>query len=67
MRVGRKLVGQRNSTDYEAYCSGKARVRFQGRVPRCEPVKRGAADDLGAAERLPLLPIEEVLRRRLTR
>jgi hypothetical protein len=29
------LVGQRNWTDYPEYCGGRARTRFQGRVPRC--------------------------------
>jgi hypothetical protein len=29
------LVGQRNSTDYNEYCGGKAHVRFMGAVPDC--------------------------------
>jgi hypothetical protein len=29
------LVGQRNSTDYNQYCGGKAHVRFMGAVPDC--------------------------------
>jgi hypothetical protein len=30
------VVGQRNVTDYQAYCNKQTRVRYQGRLPRCE-------------------------------
>ncbi len=30
-----ELVAQRNSTDYKAYCEGKARTRFMGKIPKC--------------------------------
>jgi hypothetical protein len=35
-----RLVAQRNWTDYPAYCGGKARVGFHGRVPRCASPSR---------------------------
>lgn len=34
------LVAQRNSTDYFAYCNGKARTRFMGKIPKCSGVMR---------------------------
>jgi hypothetical protein len=59
-----RLVAQRNSTDYEEYCGGKSRTRFQGKVPRCEPLKRTELL-CGTAEGDLPLPIEDVLKRRL--
>jgi hypothetical protein len=59
-----RLVAQRNSTDYEEYCGGKSRTRFQGRVPRCESLKRTELI-CGTAEGDLPLPIEDVLKRRL--
>ena len=34
------LVAQRNSTDYNAYCNGKARTRFMGKIPKCASTVR---------------------------
>ncbi|NOX43547.1 MAG: hypothetical protein GXP19_07420, partial [Gammaproteobacteria bacterium] len=30
-----ELVAQRNSTDYKAYCDGKARTQFMGKISKC--------------------------------
>lgn len=35
-----RLVAQRSWTDYPAYCDGKSRVLFQGRVPKCASAAR---------------------------
>jgi hypothetical protein len=29
------LVGQRNATDYPAYCNGMSKVLYQGKIPKC--------------------------------
>jgi hypothetical protein len=58
------LVAQRSSTDYEEYCGGKSRTRFQGKVPRCDAIKRTELICGSAEGDLPL-PIEDVLKRRL--
>ena len=34
------LVGQRNVTDYAAYCGKQTRARFQGRIPKCTTATR---------------------------
>ena len=34
------LVAQRNSTDHNEYCDGKARTRFMGKIPKCETTVR---------------------------
>jgi hypothetical protein len=59
-----RLVAQRNSTDDEAYCGGKSRTRFQGKVPRCQALERSEIICGRAGGELPL-PIEDVLERRL--
>lgn len=56
------LVAARSATDYPAFCGGKARIRFQGRVPNCGPMKR---DELicGTDDHPLPRPIEDVLKR----
>jgi hypothetical protein len=60
-----RLVAQRNSTDYEEYCGGTSRTRFQGKVPRCEKMARTELI-CGVAEGDLPLPIEDVLKRRIS-
>ena len=36
-----RLVSQRNWTDHDAYCGGRASTRLMGRVPRCDAITRG--------------------------
>lgn len=56
------LVGQRNWTDYPAYCGGRSRTRFQGRVPRCAAAAR---DELicGEAGGTVFTPADDLARR----
>ncbi len=56
------LVGQRNWTDYPAYCGGRARARFQGRVPRCTSPARQELI-CGEAGETVLAPAEDLTRR----
>lgn len=60
------LVAARSATDYPAFCGGKARIRFQGRVPDCGPMTR---DELicGTGDHPLPRPIEDVLKRWLPR
>lgn len=53
------LVGQRNETDYQAYCDGATRARFQGRIPKCDAM---SSPELicGAAASPPLPPIDDL-------
>lgn len=59
-----KLVGQRNSTDYAEYCGGKARIRYQGRVPKCDSMEREEVI-CGSAEYPLPRPIEDVLKKQV--
>jgi hypothetical protein len=58
-----KLVGQRNRADHQAYCGGRARLRFQGRIPRCPSTTRQEVL-CGKAEQPLASPLDEVLQRR---
>jgi hypothetical protein len=55
------LVGQRNVTDYEAYCGHQTRVRYQGRVPRCEKLS-GSEHICGEHRRPARTPLEDLRR-----
>ena len=35
-----KLVAQRNFTDYNAWCDGRARKLFTGKIPICQATER---------------------------
>lgn len=57
-----RLVAQRNSSDHDAYCKGRARKMLYGRIPRCETM---VSDELicGKAEGpLPTI-MDELLQR----
>jgi hypothetical protein len=56
------LVGQRNSTDYAEYCGGRARIRYQGRIPMCDAMEREEVICGSADYPLPR-PIEDVLKK----
>ena len=54
------LVGQRNVTDYAAYCGKQTRARFQGRIPKCTTATRSeliCGDAAGAMN-----PLDDVRR-----
>lgn len=55
------LVGQRNLTDYTAYCGGKTSASWQGRIPACDATVR---EELvcGTAKRPVVPPLEDVRR-----
>lgn len=57
-----RLVAQRNWTDYPAYCGGKSRVMFQGRVPKCASAARDELICGEAAASVPT-PVDDLLRR----
>ena len=56
------LVAQRNWADYPAYCGGRTRTRFQGRVPRCASPAR---EELvcGEAGGTVVTPVDDLTRR----
>ena len=55
------LVGQRNVTDYEAYCGKQTRVRYQGKVPRCEQLS-GSEHICGEQKRPGMTPLQDLRR-----
>ena len=55
------LVGQRNVTDYQAYCGEQTRVRYQGRVPRCGQLS-GSEHICGDQKRPAKTPLEDLRR-----